>query len=166
MRRRLTYANVMSTIAVFIALGGVSYAVIRLPANSVGTKQLKAHAVTKGKLAKSLQSSLRLHCRRGTRSAFSVCFERTQRRAANFYNATYTCEAHGGRLPTLGEIEAAVEVPGLLPTPTIPEMTGDGTYDSTGGPEYLIAPRLPERGFTEQPTTGTAPYRCIYQPSN
>ena len=33
-RSRLTYANVMSTIAVVIALGGVSYAVIRLPANS------------------------------------------------------------------------------------------------------------------------------------
>ncbi len=46
MRSRLTYANVMATIAVFIALGGVSYAVTKLPKNSVGAKQLRKNAVT------------------------------------------------------------------------------------------------------------------------
>ncbi|MFM7553660.1 MAG: collagen-like protein [Actinomycetota bacterium] len=45
-RRRLTYANVMATIAVFLALGGTSYAVTALPKNSVGTQQLKKNAVT------------------------------------------------------------------------------------------------------------------------
>jgi hypothetical protein len=43
---RLSYANVVSTIALFLALGGVSYAAVRLPANSVGTRQLKRGAVT------------------------------------------------------------------------------------------------------------------------
>ena len=50
MRRRLpqpTYANVMSTIAVFIALGGTSYAVAR---NSIGNAQLKRNAVTSVKV--------------------------------------------------------------------------------------------------------------------
>jgi hypothetical protein len=42
---RLTYANVMATIAVFIALGGSSYAVIKLPRNSVGSAQIKRGAV-------------------------------------------------------------------------------------------------------------------------
>lgn len=51
LRARLTYANVMSTLAVFIALGGASYAAINLPARSVGTRQLKAHAVTGTRLA-------------------------------------------------------------------------------------------------------------------
>lgn len=46
MRPRLSYANVMATIAVFIALGGASYAAIKLPKNSVGSKQLKKNAVT------------------------------------------------------------------------------------------------------------------------
>lgn len=41
----------MSYLALFVALGGVSYAAIVLPAGSVGTKQLKKKAVTKGKLA-------------------------------------------------------------------------------------------------------------------
>lgn len=40
-RNRLTYANVMSTLAVCVALGGVSYAAVRLPKNSVGPVQIK-----------------------------------------------------------------------------------------------------------------------------
>lgn len=44
-RNPLTYANVVSTIAVFIALGGGAYAAITLPANSVGPAQIRAGAV-------------------------------------------------------------------------------------------------------------------------
>jgi hypothetical protein len=47
---RLTYANVIATLALFIALGGASYAVTELPAHSVGTRQLKQGAVTPGAL--------------------------------------------------------------------------------------------------------------------
>ena len=50
-RPRLTYANVTATLALFIALGGSSYAVTQLPRNSVGTKQLKRGAVTSDKVA-------------------------------------------------------------------------------------------------------------------
>lgn len=51
--RRLTYANVMSTIAVFLLLGGASaFAASQLGKNSVGTKQLKNNAVTTAKLKK------------------------------------------------------------------------------------------------------------------
>lgn len=42
---RPTYANVMSTIAVFLALGGISWAAVKLPRNSVGSKQIKKNAV-------------------------------------------------------------------------------------------------------------------------
>ena len=49
LRSRLTYANAMSTIAVFVALGGGAYAV-SVPRNSVGTTQLKANAVTAAKV--------------------------------------------------------------------------------------------------------------------
>ncbi|MFL5907852.1 MAG: hypothetical protein ACJ75Z_09695 [Solirubrobacterales bacterium] len=41
----------MATIAVFLALGGVATAAFTLPKKSVGTKQLKADAVTKPKVA-------------------------------------------------------------------------------------------------------------------
>jgi hypothetical protein len=50
LRPRLTYANVMATVALFIALGGGAYAATALPANSVGSKQLKKSAVVSGKI--------------------------------------------------------------------------------------------------------------------
>src|SRR5438309_936501 len=37
-------------LALFVALGGTTYAAVSLPRNSVGTKQLKTHAVTYAKL--------------------------------------------------------------------------------------------------------------------
>ncbi len=45
LRPKLTYANVVATVALFIALGGASYAAVRLPARSVGTPQLKLKSV-------------------------------------------------------------------------------------------------------------------------
>ena len=50
-RSGLTYANVMATVAVFLALGGGAYAAFTLPANSVGSKQLRKRAVTPSKVA-------------------------------------------------------------------------------------------------------------------
>lgn len=48
--RHFTYANVMATIAVFVALGGASYAATQLPKKSVGTKQIKNNAVSTAKI--------------------------------------------------------------------------------------------------------------------
>ena len=50
-RDRLTYANVISTLALFAALGGGAYAAVQLPPKSVGTKQLKNKAVKRSKIA-------------------------------------------------------------------------------------------------------------------
>jgi len=43
-------AMLVACIALFVALGGTSYAAIKLPANSVGTKQIKKSAVTAAKV--------------------------------------------------------------------------------------------------------------------
>lgn len=48
--RHLSYANVISTVCLFVLLGGGAYAATRLPAKSVGTAQLKAGAVTGAKI--------------------------------------------------------------------------------------------------------------------
>jgi len=45
LRSRLTYANVIATMALFVALGGTSYAVVALPSNSVGQRQIRTGAV-------------------------------------------------------------------------------------------------------------------------
>lgn len=49
-RSALTYANVMATVAVFLALGGGAYAAVKLPKNSVGASQIKKNAVTSTKV--------------------------------------------------------------------------------------------------------------------
>jgi len=49
--KRLTYANVMSSIAVFLVLGGATaFAAHQLGKKTVGAKQLKANAVTTAKI--------------------------------------------------------------------------------------------------------------------
>ena len=49
--KRLTYANVMSSIAVFLVVaGGSALAANQLAKNSVGSRQLKSNAVTTAKI--------------------------------------------------------------------------------------------------------------------
>jgi hypothetical protein len=48
--RRPGHATLVAYLALFIALGGVSYAALKLPKNSVGSKQIKANAVKGGKV--------------------------------------------------------------------------------------------------------------------
>ena len=51
MRKRLTFANIISFMALFAAVSAGSYAATSLPAGSVGSKQLKANAVTSRNIA-------------------------------------------------------------------------------------------------------------------
>jgi hypothetical protein len=48
----LTFANVVSCLALFVALGGSAFAATQLAKNSVGSKQLKKNAVTTAKIKK------------------------------------------------------------------------------------------------------------------
>jgi hypothetical protein len=59
LRRHLTYANVVASLALFLALGGAAFAATQLPRNSVGTGQLKPEAVTAGKIAKRTRNQLK-----------------------------------------------------------------------------------------------------------
>src|SRR6476620_7771496 len=45
-RAKLTYSNVISTLCLFLILGGGAYAAARLPKNSVGPRQIKPNAVS------------------------------------------------------------------------------------------------------------------------
>jgi hypothetical protein len=49
---RATFANVVSCIALFVALGGASYAAVELPRNSVGAKQIVQGSVDNSKVKK------------------------------------------------------------------------------------------------------------------
>ncbi len=50
-RLKLSYANVVATLALFIALGGTGYAVSQLPKNSVKSKQIAKNAVRSAEVA-------------------------------------------------------------------------------------------------------------------
>jgi hypothetical protein len=52
LRPKLTFANVVSCLALFVALSGSAYAAAQLKKNSVGSKQIKANAVTTAKIKK------------------------------------------------------------------------------------------------------------------
>ena len=59
--KRLTYANVMSSIAVFLVLGGATaIAANQLGKNSVGSKQLKRNAVTAAKIKNNAVTTAKL----------------------------------------------------------------------------------------------------------
>ncbi len=60
-KKRLTYANVMSSIAVFLVLGGATaIAAGQLGKNSVGSKQLKKNAVTAAKIKKNAVTTAKI----------------------------------------------------------------------------------------------------------
>ena len=46
--RRPSFPTVILRIALFVAVGGTSYAVIKLPSNSVGGREIKPDSVTGG----------------------------------------------------------------------------------------------------------------------
>jgi hypothetical protein len=55
-RQRLTYANVMSSIAVFLILGGAT----AFAAKKIGNKEIKANAITTGKIKKNAVTSAKI----------------------------------------------------------------------------------------------------------
>ncbi|MBF6620496.1 MAG: hypothetical protein ITG02_09740 [Patulibacter sp.] len=63
-RRRISSAHVMAGAALFIALGGTSYAAVSLPKNSVGSAQLRKNAVASSDIRKNAVTSAKV--RNGT----------------------------------------------------------------------------------------------------
>jgi hypothetical protein len=51
LRAKLSYSNVVASLALFASLGGASYAAVTLPAHSVGRRQLQPGAVSAGALS-------------------------------------------------------------------------------------------------------------------
>ena len=71
---RPAFSNVVALMALFVALGGASYAAIKVPKNSVGTRQIKNRAVTAAKLRKNSVNSAKVR----NRSLRAVDFRKGQ----------------------------------------------------------------------------------------
>ena len=79
-RSHLTYANVMATIAVFLALGGgMAWALAR---NSVGTRQIKPHAVRPSDLAAGAVTSKKIRSGQVGAGALATIRERSSAQKA------------------------------------------------------------------------------------
>jgi hypothetical protein len=72
----------MATVAVFLALGGVSYAAVSLPRGSVGREQLRKDSVTKSKIARKSVGRSELRRRGVTKGSLSSWIRRQLRRRA------------------------------------------------------------------------------------
>jgi hypothetical protein len=178
LRAHLTYANVMSTLAVFLILaGGGAYAALKLKPNSVKTKSIKNSAVTSAKIADSavtgpkiangavgpaaVSSSLHLACRAGTTYLQGACIDTSSVGSAIWYNAVGSCRATGGRLPSTAELLTLVNR-GV----TNSDAEWTDTLSANGPDEFaetvnVDSTALVSLGFIANPHT----YRCAFDPT-
>jgi hypothetical protein len=181
-RRHLTYANMMATLAVFIALGGAAVASVIITNNSqVDRGTISGHhppsgdhpniigrSIAANDLSAGLTSSLTAHCPSGyTHAAHAdLCFEFNLRPGATYVNALSTCAGAGGHLPNPGELAVAFDNLGV---PQTNQWVADywffGTSsDPVGGMLNENDSRVIELNG-EDPTL-KVPYRCVSYPSD
>lgn len=126
-RQRLTYANVMATIAVFIALGGASYAAIKLPKNSVGSKQLKNNAVTTAKIKNGAVTGEKIQ-------AGSLGTVPSATQATNATHATDATHATNADSATVANSIAPPEAPRIVGAAGQPPFASGWQGDENFGP--------------------------------
>ena len=105
-RLRLTYANVVASLALFLALGGSAYAVSKISGStlvnrSVAGKKIKADTLTGREIRESTLGA----CPAGTRAFTGACAEVSLRGSdLSWQDSAAACRAVGRRLPTVGEL--------------------------------------------------------------
>jgi hypothetical protein len=191
-RPRLTYANVMSTLAVFVALGGSSYAAVTISGSniknrSIPAKKLKPNSITGKQVRESRlkvrsarnadrlgglsAGELKVRCPDDTFPVADVCVERTPRAALSYSGALLVCVSvgtpagPGRRLPTHGELAAAVNGPPLAPGG---ELTSDVVASGTspGRLEVLYIDQVGSVALTPDTAAGAKAFRCVADPLN
>jgi hypothetical protein len=161
LRGRLTYSNVVATLALFVALGGSSYAALTVTGKNVRNgsltgKDVKRNSligrqIREGRLAtvpRALNSArvgglsaqqLLLKCPDGTLPTADVCVETQPRPAATYDTAARACartdstRTPGRRLPTHGELRNAFDFDQVGPLAPGGELTGE-VYPSNARP--------------------------------
>jgi hypothetical protein len=191
--KRLTYANVMSTLAVFIALGGSSYAALTINGKSIKNrsipaKKLKRNSLTGNEIretrlnvrrARSAErlsgftvEELRVHCPPDTFPIADVCVERMPRSPAAYGGAVLDClgvgtpSGPGRRLPTHGELRAAL---GAVTLAFGGELTSEVYPSSTdaGRLDVLyVTDQVGSAAVTPNTAAGAKAYRCVTDPLN
>jgi hypothetical protein len=194
LRKRLTYANVMSTMAVFIALGGSSYAAFTINGASIrnrsiagkklyrntltGThiKEARLARVPRARQADRLNgltaADLKIKCPGDTFPIADVCVERTPRANASYGSAVQSClavgtpAAPGRRLPTHGELRAALTAVQLAPGGELTSNVYPSSSTAGDVDVLFVTDQVGSVGLTPNTGAGAKAFRCVTDPLN
>ena len=196
LRRKLNYANVMATLAVFIALGGSSYAALTVTGhdvqngsltyrdvkrNTLGGTRIKESRLGKVRRAQNADrlngvtaARLLVRCREGTVPVSDVCVEAQSRAPAPYRIAAIECEGTdreaglGRRLPSHDELMTAIGDSGIT-LAAGGELTRN-VYPSPSDAGRLDVLFITDDGGNVGVTSDTAPgakaFRCVADPLN
>jgi hypothetical protein len=195
-RGRLSYANVMSTIAVFVALGGTTYAAATITGGDVKNgsltgKDIKRNSLNGKQIVESRLGTVRrarnaalfggrppsrylVHCPTGTTPLASVCVETQPRPPQPYSNAAGECdrvdrpETPGRRLPSHDELMLALTYDPIQLAPD-GELTRNVRHVGDNVPLEVLTVVTNTGGTTTVPDTaaaGSRPFRCVASPIN
>jgi hypothetical protein len=196
LRQRLTYANVMATLAVFIALGGSSYAALTVTGRTIKNGSLTFRDLRRETLGGSRIKESRLgtvprvrnadrlngvtaerllvRCPEMTVPVSGICVESTARSPAPYGTAAVMCESTdrtagpGRRLPSHDELMTSIGDGGISLTPG-GELTRN-VYPSASDPGRLdvlfVITDTGGVGITPDTAAGAKAFRCVADPRN
>ncbi|HEY6964004.1 MAG TPA: hypothetical protein VI407_02200 [Erythrobacter sp.] len=196
LRDRLTYANVTATLALFVALGGSSYAAFKISgreiaahtitgrnikANSIGGRQIKERSLgvvprarDAARLAGFPAERFLVRCPEGTIPLADTCVETQARPPAAYYSAVLECartddvKTPGRRLPTYQELAMALNHEQIKLAPG-GELTSE-VYPSASTPGEVealyVTDNVAHVALTPDTAAGAKAYRCVADPLN
>ena len=196
LRRRLTYANVMATLALFVALGGSSYAALTVTGRNIKNGSLSFRDLRRDTLGGSRIKESRLgtvrrarnadqlngitadrllvRCPEGTFPVSDVCVETAARGPAAYGTAAVTCESTdrnagpGRRLPSHDELTTAIGDAGITLAPG-GELTRN-VFPSASEPGRVdvlyVITDTGGVGITPNTAAGAKAFRCVADPRN
>lgn len=194
LRARLTYANVMSTLAVFIALGGTSYAAFTINGSTIKNrtitgkklrpntltgvqiKESRLARVSRAKTADTLDgltaADLKIKCPLDTFPIADMCVERAPRGVASYGSAVLTClsvgtpAGPGRRLPTHGELRAALTGVQLAPGGELTSHVYPSASKAGELDVLYVTDQVGSVAVTANTGAGEKAYRCVTDPLN
>ncbi len=175
MRPQITFANVVSCLALFVALGSGAYAATHLPKNSVSAKQLKKNAVSTAKIKNEAVTAAKVKVGTLTGTQINASTLGTVPRAQSAQLADALAPSEGWHEVTdfLDGWEASMPVVGGLPEPVGFYKDKEGVVHLRGevseGTGNTVIFRLPpgyrpaSGRFIQEPVACFGGVRCPYE---
>jgi hypothetical protein len=164
MRKHLSFANVMSVIAVFVALGGAAYA-----GSKINGKTIKNGTIAKKKLKANVLKGLDVCPSTAPTNLNGLCYSGAL--GPNNWDTVnqQICRPMGLRVPTIGE--ALLIMTAIGGGPSNETWTDEVTQITQGGGTeqrraFVKAPGDPAGQIFEGPAGGPHAVRCVINATN